>query len=59
MKKKQYNVRWHDASCSTRANVSFEASHDANAKKQADKIGKELGVSSLTRTLYEGNRSVD
>ena len=58
MKKKHYNARWGQAGKPSTANVSFEASHDFNAKKQADKLGRELGVSNTPRTIYEGTRFV-
>lgn len=60
MNRKHYNCRWVSAATlNERANVSFEATHDENAKRKADKIAKELGVTNCPRTLYEGNRLVD
>jgi hypothetical protein len=51
MKKQHYNARWGKAGFSSIANVSYEASHDANAIKRADKIARELGVTNTPRTI--------
>jgi hypothetical protein len=59
MKKKHYKARWAQAGKPSIANVDFDASHDANAIKQANKIGRELGVSNVPRTLIENGRSVE
>lgn len=42
----------------TIANVSFFASHDTNASRQADKIARELNVTNTPRTIYSGARLV-
>lgn len=51
MKKKHYTARWAQAGHPSIANVSFDASHLENAKRQADKIAKELGVTNTPRTI--------
>jgi hypothetical protein len=58
MKKNYYNARWGQAGKPSVANVSFYASHDANAIKQADKLGRQLGVSNTPRTIFCENRIV-
>lgn len=51
-KKLHYNVRWHrPTDLALCGNVSFEAISDHHAKIQADKIGRELGVGNIPRTL--------
>jgi len=51
MKKKHYTARWAQAGKPSIANVSFESSHDTNAKRQADKIARELNVTNTPRTI--------
>jgi hypothetical protein len=60
MKKKWYKARWGQAGMPSIASVDFQASHDANAKRQADKIARELGVTNTPRDLMErGGRVVE
>ncbi len=59
MKKKYYTARWAAPGQPSIANVSFYASHHTNAKRQADKIGRELGVSRTPRTLTCGGKLVE
>ncbi len=59
MKKKNYTVRWAQAGRPSIANVSIMATHDTNAKRAADKIARELGVTNTPRTIYEGGRCVE
>lgn len=54
MKKHHYNARWARPGHPSIANVSFDASTDANAKRAADKIARELGVTQTPRTIMRG-----
>lgn len=54
-----YIVRWAQAGKPSIANVTIVASNDKSAIRQADKVGKELGVSNTPRTIYEGGRRVE
>ncbi len=58
MTKKHYNARWARPGQPSIGNVSFYASHDTNAIRQADKIGREIGLPNTPRTIYEGGRFV-
>lgn len=51
MKKNNYNVIWQRAGQPSIANVSLTASTDHNAKQQANKIARELGVTNTPRTI--------
>jgi hypothetical protein len=51
MRKHYYNARWAVNGHPSIANVSFYASHDANAIRRADKIARELGVTNTPRTI--------
>lgn len=51
MKLHNYNARWATPGQPSIANVSFTSSHDANAKRQADKIARDLNVTRTPRTI--------
>jgi hypothetical protein len=53
MKKHNYNVRW-----GTIANVSFQAISDYHARKQADKIARELNVTKTPRTITKDGKLI-
>lgn len=59
MKKHYYTARWAIAGEPSIANVSFFASHDTNAKRQADKIARELGVTNTPRTITKEGRVIE
>jgi len=59
VQKKHYTARWAQAGKPSIANVSFEASHDANAKLRANKIARELGVTNTPRTIVNDGRLVE
>ncbi len=59
MKKKYYTARWAQAGHASTANVSFYASHNTNAKRQADKIARELGVTKTPRTITCEGKTVE
>ena len=46
---KTYKARWYSIHAEKLADVSFDARDNEHAKKQAEKIGKELG---MTRPAY-------
>ena len=55
MKKKHYTARWALAGRPSTANVTIVTSHAENAKKIADKIAREMGVTNTPRTImFEG-----
>jgi hypothetical protein len=41
---KTYKARWYSVNAEKLADVSFDAKNNEQAKKQAEKIGKELGI---------------
>jgi hypothetical protein len=41
---KTYKARWYSIHVEKIADVSFDAKNDDHAKKQAEKIGKEIGM---------------
>ena len=51
MRKRHYTARWAQAGHPSIANVSFEASHDTNAKRVADKLAREMNVTRTPRTI--------
>lgn len=57
---KRYNVRWYGAAdLTTRANVDVMAVSDYHAKKAADRLARELGVTNCRREIYDGTRRVE
>lgn len=59
MKKQRYKARWGQAGKPSIANVSFDASSDANAQRRADKIARELNVTNTPRDIMCGDRLVE
>jgi len=59
MKKKLYQARWAQFGQPSTASVDLYASTDENAKRQADKLARSLGVIHTPRTIYEGGRCVE
>jgi hypothetical protein len=58
MTKKHYKVEFGIAGGVKTGSVSFDSSHDSNAIKQADKIGREMGHSRSPYMLWNGSRLV-
>lgn len=56
---KHYNARWSPPGQPSTGNVSFDAIDDDVAKRKADKIARELGLTSTPRMIYEGARCVE
>ena len=59
MKKHYYVVRWALAGQPSIANVSFDSSHSTNAKRQANKLARELGVTQTPRTITCDGRLIE
>lgn len=57
--KKHYTARWGLPGRPSIANVSFEASHDIDAKRRANKIARELHVENTPRSITCGGRVVE
>ncbi len=58
-KAKHYTARWAQPGHPSLGNVSFDASNDSVAKRQADKIAREIGLTRTPRTITEGGRVVE
>ncbi len=58
VRKHQYNARWSHGASSI-ANVSFSAVSDHHAKKQANRIARELNVTHTPRTIQKGAQVIE
>jgi len=59
MKKNHYVAKWAQVGHPSTANVSFDAVSDYHAKKQADGIARELGVTRTPRTIQRAGVVVE
>jgi hypothetical protein len=57
--KTHYKARWAQPGQPSIGNVSFDARNDEVAKRKADRIASELGLTNTPRTIYAGERCVD
>ncbi len=53
--KQQYKARWGQPGKPSTGNVSFDANSDDAAKKTADRIARELGLTNTPRTITNSN----
>lgn len=58
MTKTLYNVRWTGPDGQVTANVSFYAADDVAARKQVEKLAREVDRTRSSYTLYAGPRIV-
>ena len=59
MKSMNYSARWARPGQPSIGNVSFQACSDAAAKRKADRLARELGLSNIPRTLARGYETIE
>lgn len=57
--KTQYTARWAPHGQPSIGNVSFFARSDAEAKRKADRIAREIGLPNTPRTLSRGAQCIE
>jgi hypothetical protein len=57
--KMNYKARWSRNGIISEGNVSFTARSDAEAKRKADKIAREIGLPNTPRTLMRESTTIE